>query len=71
MGLVNCLFPAFIILNDAHDFDISPYSASLRDSIRFTVYEYIVGDDSYSDQKRHMIRMRLLCSCDISGYLQA
>lgn len=68
---LNALFPSSVFLEDEEDFDPSPYSPGLRDSIRFSVFEHLMGDNPFSDQHQQMIRMKLLCWCDIPGYLQA
>lgn len=68
MALVNALFPPVVHLEDSEDFDLSPYSAGLRDSIRFSLYELLMDSDPFSETKKETIRIKLLCWCDIPDY---
>ncbi|KAJ6441135.1 cytochrome P450 312a1 [Purpureocillium lavendulum] len=58
MARLNALFPAFSILECETDVDITPYSAGLRDSIRFSVYEHLMGDNPHSPEALQAIYMR-------------
>lgn len=71
VACLNSLFPPFTILQDDEDFDPSPCSSGLRDSIRFSVFEHLMGDNLFSEQHRRTIQMKLLCWCDVPGYVQA
>jgi hypothetical protein len=71
MARLNALFPASIPLQGAQDFDLTPCSSGLCESIRHTVFSYIIGDEATVAQQQQMIQMRLLCWCDIPGYEQA
>ncbi|CAM1509133.1 Fc.00g028720.m01.CDS01 [Cosmosporella sp. VM-42] len=71
MARLNALFPASVFLEDDEDFDPSPYSPGLRDSIRFSVFEHLMGETPFAEQQQQMIRVKLLCWCDIPGYPDA
>lgn len=71
MARLNALFPAFHVLAGPDDIDLVPYSTGLRDSIRFSVYEHLMGADAASEQQRRSIQMKLFCWCDMPGYIQA
>lgn len=71
MARLNALFPAVVLLGDEDDFDPSPYSPGLRDSIRFSVFEHLVGRDPNSEKQQQLIQMKLLSWCNIPGYDQA
>jgi hypothetical protein len=68
MALVNALFPPVVHLEDSEDFDPSPYWAGLRESIRFSLYELLMGSDPFSETKKETIRIKLLCWCNIPDY---
>ncbi|KPM38435.1 hypothetical protein AK830_g8137 [Neonectria ditissima] len=71
MARLNALFPPVVFLQDEYDLDPTPHSAGLRDSIRFSVFEHLMSNDPFSEQRQQTIRMKLLCWCDIPGYPQA
>ncbi|KAK7413187.1 hypothetical protein QQX98_007911 [Neonectria punicea] len=71
MARLNALFPPVVFLQDEYDLDPTPHSAGLRDSIRFSVFEHLMGHDPFSEPRQQMIQMKLLCWCDIPGYPQA
>ncbi|UNI17634.1 hypothetical protein JDV02_003962 [Purpureocillium takamizusanense] len=71
MARLNALFPANAILECETDVDVTPYSAGLRDSIRFSVYEHLMGEDPHAQEALQAIYMRLFAWCDIPGYAQA
>ena len=68
MALINALFPPAVHLEDSEDFDPTPYSPGLRDNIRFSLYEFLMGDDPFSEKQQEAIRMKLLRWCDILDY---
>lgn len=70
MARINALFPSAIFLEDEEDFNPSPYSPGLRDSIRFSVFEHLMGDDPFSEHHQRIIQMKLLGWCDIPEYYQ-
>lgn len=71
MVCLNALFPAVLPLDGVADIDLAPYSGGLRDSIRFSVFEHLMGNDLSDVQQQQAMQMRLLCWCDIPGYAQA
>ncbi|KAF7550407.1 hypothetical protein G7Z17_g5744 [Cylindrodendrum hubeiense] len=71
MARLNALFPPVVFLQDEDDIDPTPHSAGLRDSIRFSVFEHLMGSETLYEQRQQMIRMKLLGWCDIPGYAQA
>ncbi|KAM6527955.1 hypothetical protein FALCPG4_008987 [Fusarium falciforme] len=71
MALLNALFPPAVFLEDQDDRDPTPYSPGLRDSIRFAVFEHLMSQDPFSQQRQQVIQMKLLCWCDIPQYPQA
>ncbi|KAH6997208.1 hypothetical protein EDB80DRAFT_585506 [Ilyonectria destructans] len=71
MARLNALFPPVVFLQDEDDVDPTPHSAGLRDSIRFSVFEHLMGSEPISEQRQQMIQMKLLGWCDIPGYGQA
>lgn len=71
MARLNSMFPAVTLVDSTDDFDLSPCSPALRDSIRFTVYESLMSNNTPGPQQQQAIKMRLLCWCDIPGYPQA
>ncbi|KAF4963749.1 hypothetical protein FZEAL_10918 [Fusarium zealandicum] len=71
MARLNALFPSVVFLGDEYDIDPTPYSPGLRDSIRFSVFEHLMSEDPFSQQRQQVIQMKLLCWCDIPGYSQA
>lgn len=68
MALINALFPPMVHLEDSEDYDPSPYSPGLRDSIRFSLYELLMGDGPFSKVQQEAIQMKLLSWCDIPDY---
>lgn len=71
MALLNALFPSAVHLEDSEDFDPSPYSAGLRDSIRFSIYEHLMGQNPPCEEQQEGIQLKLLCWCDIPDYDQS
>lgn len=71
MVRLNTLFPAYSILEYEGDVEIAPYSVGLRDSIRFSVFEHIMGDSPTSSERLRAIYVKLFAWCDIPGYAQA
>ncbi|KAH6896873.1 hypothetical protein B0T10DRAFT_583522 [Thelonectria olida] len=71
MARLNALFPPVALLEDEDDHDPTPYSAGLRGSIRFSVFQHLMSDQPSSDQRQQAIKMKLLGWCDIPGYDQA
>ncbi|KAI8673473.1 hypothetical protein NCS55_00667500 [Fusarium keratoplasticum] len=71
MALLNALFPSAVFLEDQDDRDPTPYSPGLRDSIRFAVFEHLMSQDPFSQQRQQVLQMKLLCWCDIPQYPQA
>ncbi|KAM5345719.1 hypothetical protein ACJ41O_011580 [Fusarium nematophilum] len=60
MARVNALFPSTAFLEDKYDIDPTPYSASLLESLRFNIFEHLMAEDPFSQEKQQMIQMRLL-----------
>ncbi|VUC25450.1 unnamed protein product [Clonostachys rosea] len=71
MALLNSLFPAVVFLEDSEDSDPSPYTPGLRDSIRFSIYEHLIGEDPFSPAEKKALEIRLLGWCDIPSYEQS
>lgn len=65
------MFPPDPILEGEEDFDLAPLSAGLRDSIRFSIFEHIMGDKWHTPQQFQAIKMRLMSWCDLPEYKQA
>jgi hypothetical protein len=71
MALLNALVPPVVFLEDEDDMDPSPHSPGLRDSVRFSVFEHLMSEDSFSPNRREIIEMKLRCWCDVPGYPRA
>ncbi|CAH0037682.1 unnamed protein product [Clonostachys solani] len=71
MALLNSLFPAMVFLEDAEDSDPSPCTPGLRDSIRFSIYEHLMGENPFSITEKKALETRLLGWCDIPSYAQS
>lgn len=71
MALLNALFPSAVFLKDEDDRDPTPYSPNLRDSIRFAVFEHLMSQDPFSEQRQQVVQTKLLCWCDIPQYPEA
>ncbi|KAH7146396.1 hypothetical protein EDB81DRAFT_883816 [Dactylonectria macrodidyma] len=70
MARLNALFPPFVVFQDEGDIDPTPYSPGLRDSIRFSVFEYLMRGKRSSDHQKLMIQMKLFGFCDNAGYAE-
>ncbi|KAI5456422.1 hypothetical protein BGZ63DRAFT_458208 [Mariannaea sp. PMI_226] len=71
MALLNAIFPPIIFLESEEDSDLTPYSAGLLDSIRFSVFQHLMSDEPFSNHRQQAIKMKLLGWCDIPGYDQS
>lgn len=65
------MFPPDMIFQDEDDIDLTPHSVGLRDSIRFSVYEHVMGDKLHNPKAFHAIQTRLLSWCNLPGYTSA
>ena len=68
MALVNALFPPVIHLEDADDFDVCPYTIGLRGSIRLTLFEHLLGENPFSQEKFNAIKLKIMSYNKIPGY---
>ncbi len=71
MARLNALFPPFAIPPSTDGLDLTPYSPGLRESIRFSIYEHLMGDENDASPKRQSLQTRLFSRCNLPGYLQA
>lgn len=71
MALLNALVPPVVFLEDEDDMDPTPHSPGLRDSVRFSIFEHLMSEDSFSPNRREIIEMKLRCWCDVPGYPRA
>ncbi|KAM0216127.1 hypothetical protein ACHAQD_008041 [Fusarium lateritium] len=71
MALLNALVPPVVFLEDEDDVDPSPHSPGLRDSVRFSIFQHLMSEDSFSPNRREIIEMKLRCWCDVPGYPRA
>ncbi|WZH42467.1 uncharacterized protein QYS62_003463 [Fusarium acuminatum] len=71
MALLNALVPPVVFLQDEDDMDPTPHSPGLRDSVRFSIFEHLMSEDSFSPNRREIIEMKLRCWCDVPGYPRA
>lgn len=68
MALINALFPSFVHLEDSEDFDPTPYTMGLRESIRFTLYEHLLSEDPFSQKQFRTIKVKLTSWCNVPSY---
>ncbi|KAG9251172.1 uncharacterized protein F5Z01DRAFT_739398 [Emericellopsis atlantica] len=71
MALLNSLFPSVTQLEDGVDVAPSPCSAGLCESIRFTIFRYILSPDAFSANKLKDIRIKLVSWCGMPDYEHA
>ncbi|KAI8405461.1 hypothetical protein FOFC_14940 [Fusarium oxysporum] len=71
MGMLNALVPSDVFLEDEDDVDPTPHSPSLRDSIRFSVFEHLMSESPFSPQLQEIVKMKLSSWCEVPGYPQA
>lgn len=69
MALLSALFPATVYRGHFDDVDTSAYIPDLCKNIRFSIYEYLMSEQSLSeDHRRSSARMKLPDWCGIPGY---
>ncbi|KYK54714.1 hypothetical protein DCS_06674 [Drechmeria coniospora] len=71
MARLNALFPPFAISEAFGDGHLIPCSNGLRDSLRFSIYEHLMGDAPLSDARQRAVSIKVFAWCDIPGYPQA
>lgn len=71
MALLNALFPTVVHIQDSQDFDPTPYTPGLRDSLRLVIFEHLMGDGPFSPRKQEIIKMKLLQWCGVPDYEEA
>ncbi|KAF9777570.1 hypothetical protein IL306_004367 [Fusarium sp. DS 682] len=71
MGVLNALVPSEVFLENEDDIDPTPHSKSLRDSVRFSVFEHLMSDNPFSHQRQEIIQMKLYGWCDAHEYPRA
>ncbi|KAJ9417127.1 hypothetical protein QL093DRAFT_2581157 [Fusarium oxysporum] len=71
MGMLNALVPSDVFLEDEDDVDPTPHSPSLRDSVRFSVFEHLMSESPFSPQLQEIVKMKLSSWCEVPGYPQA
>ncbi|KAM0345389.1 hypothetical protein ACHAPU_006552, partial [Fusarium lateritium] len=71
IALLNALVPSAVLLGDKDDTDPTPYSPGLRDSVRFSIFEHLMSEDSFSSKRQEIIEVKLRCWCDVPGYPRA
>ncbi|EMT73205.1 hypothetical protein FOC4_g10004570 [Fusarium odoratissimum] len=71
MGILNALVPSDVFLEDEDDVDPTPHSPSLRDSVRFSVFEHLMSESPFSPQLQEIVKMKLSSWCEVPGYPQA
>lgn len=69
MARLNALFPPFPIPAESGHVDLTPYSPGLKESIRFSIYEHVMSENS--NVKRESLQTRLFSRCNLPGYTQA
>ncbi|CEF86933.1 unnamed protein product [Fusarium graminearum] len=68
MALLNALMPSSVFMGPEDDVDPAPHSSGVRDSVRFAVFEYLISEDCFTQERQEVIKMKLRCWSDISDY---
>lgn len=68
MILLNTLFPTVVHLQDTEDFNPSPLSPHLRDSIRLSIYQHLMSQSPFSRENQEVIKTKIFSWCNISSY---
>lgn len=71
MARVNALFATSVGPRNSENFDIAFSSGGRLSSIRFSLYEFLVGGNLSEKQRIQTIKLRLLSWCGILGYSSA